>query len=78
MRRKPYTAIGIRRVPCCRCGTKPSIAEWGICADNGQRRGLCLECDIGLNRLAMRYAFGAAGLAKAKAYEARKREEERK
>ena len=78
MRRKSYTAIGIRRVPCARCGTKPSIAEWNICADGNRRRGLCLECDIGLNRVAMDYVFGHSGMARVKRYEAAKRAEERK
>lgn len=58
---KPYTAIGIRRVPCARCG-KPSHASWNVCADKvGSRtryRGLCQECDVALNELAMRFVFG--------------------
>lgn len=61
MRTQPYSATGIRRVPCARCG-KPSYASWNVCADKirgrKQFRGICKECDIGLNRLAMRYMFG--------------------
>lgn len=57
----PYTEAGIKRVPCARCG-KPSHAQWNVCADKvgarTQYRGLCLDCDIGLNVVAMRYVFG--------------------
>lgn len=56
-RRKPYTAIGIKRVPCARCG-KPSYAQWNICADGNVPRGLCRSCDVGVNRIVMRYVFG--------------------
>lgn len=62
MRREPYTAIGIKRIPCSRCGSKPSHASWNICADKVggkvQYRALCVECDIGMNRLAMAFVFG--------------------
>jgi hypothetical protein len=59
MRKKPYTARGIKRVPCSRhgCG-KPGYASWNICSDGGQMRVFCAECDVGMNELAMRYAFG--------------------
>lgn len=61
-RTTPYTAIGIKRVPCVRCGNK-SHAQWNVCADKvggktTQYRGLCVECDIGMNELAMRFVFG--------------------
>lgn len=62
-RLKPYSAIGVKRIPCARCGGK-SHAQWNICADKigtrTQYRGLCLECDIGMNELAMRFVFGAS------------------
>jgi len=68
---EPYTAIGIKRVPCVRCG-KPSHASWNICADNvGKRqqyRGLCVGCDIGLNKAAMRFVFGKTRDADLAAY----------
>lgn len=54
MRVKPYTARGIKRIPCFRCG-RPSAHEWSICADNNRRRTVCVECDIGLNRAALEY-----------------------
>lgn len=34
MRHRPYSAIGIRRVPCLRCG-RPSAHQWKD--DGGQR-----------------------------------------
>lgn len=58
---EPYTSAGIKRVPCVRCGS-PSYASWNICADKiasrPQYRALCVECDIGMNEVAMRYVFG--------------------
>ena len=58
MRRKPYTTIGIKRLPCVRgCGRKGS-ASWKICADGPQYRALCAVCDVEMNELAMRFVFG--------------------
>jgi hypothetical protein len=54
MRRRPYTARGIRRVPCIRCGA-PSEHQWNACALGGQYFAVCIECDIGLNELALTY-----------------------
>jgi len=54
MRRKPYTAAGIKRLPCFRkCGRKSS-AQWLICAD-GIYRPLCTECDIELNQMVLAF-----------------------
>jgi hypothetical protein len=50
-RRTPYTEIGIRRLPCVRCGAKPSIHQFQICADGRKYRPVCVECDIALNVL---------------------------
>jgi hypothetical protein len=52
MRTKPYTEIGIRRVPCTRCGEK-STAQWNICAIGKSYQGLCNSCDIDLNALVL-------------------------
>ena len=52
MRRKPYTDIGIKRVPCFRCGS-PSVRQWQICSLNNEYKGLCRECDIKLNRIVL-------------------------
>ena len=51
-RKKPYTEIGIRRVPCARCGA-PSTQQWQTCADGSLWRGVCTECDIQLNTLVL-------------------------
>lgn len=67
MRTKPYTEIGISRVPCARCGS-PSRYQWQICADGRQFRGLCEACDIGLNRMVMRYVWGRKREADITAY----------
>lgn len=53
-RTKPYTARGISRVPCSRCG-KPSVHQWNICADGNQFRGCCVACDVDLNRMVLRF-----------------------
>lgn len=52
MRRKPYTEIGIKRVPCFRCG-ESSVQQWQICSLNNEYKGLCFECDIKLNRIVL-------------------------
>ena len=54
MRKKPYTTIGISRVPCFRCG-KPSTRQWQICSLNNEYHGLCTECDIKLNALVLKF-----------------------
>lgn len=54
VRARPYTAIGIRRVPCARCG-KPSTQQWNVCALGKQYFGVCDACDVGLNRAALEY-----------------------
>ena len=54
MRRKPYTDIGIKRVPCFRCG-RPSSRQWQICSLNNEYKGLCRGHDIELNRLVLTF-----------------------
>ena len=54
MRRKPYTERGIRRVPCVRCG-KPSRRQWSVCSLGVQYMGICVDCDIQLNRLTLKF-----------------------
>lgn len=54
-RKQPYTAIGISRVPCVRCGA-PSFHQWQICANAGRFLTVCKHCDIELNRLALEFA----------------------
>lgn len=57
-RRQPYTQIGIRRLPCFRCGAKAEH-QWNICADNHEDkpifRPICQECDWTLNELVLRW-----------------------
>jgi hypothetical protein len=53
-RRKPYTAIGIRRLKCFRCGARAEF-QWQVCADGNQYRPLCRDCDVGLNALVLRW-----------------------
>ena len=53
-RYKPYTEIGIRRVPCIRCGEK-SIHQFNICADGNSYRPVCQRCDIELNRVVLTF-----------------------
>lgn len=55
-RRQRYTAIGIRRRPCARCGAK-AHAQWNICANGGNFVPICLECDLALNAMVLRW-FG--------------------
>lgn len=52
-RAKPYTAIGIKRVPCLRCGA-PSAHQWNICALPGYH-GICIECDAALNAVVLAF-----------------------
>lgn len=51
-RKKPYTEIGIERLPCFRCG-EPAYHQWQVCADNNTFRPLCINCDIELNELVL-------------------------
>ena len=71
-RREPYTAIGIRRVPCSRCG-EPSAHQWQVCAIDNRWLGVCVECDIGLNRVALDFMRvpGAEALVAAYAHKQR-------
>jgi len=53
-RKQPYTEIGIRRIPCYRCG-KTAVFQWQACADNRLFRPLCTSCDVDLNRLVLEW-----------------------
>lgn len=54
-RKKPYTQIGISRMPCVRCGD-PAHVQWQICADDRLYRPICRDCDVALNRLVLEWA----------------------
>lgn len=55
-RPKPYTAVGVRRLRCCRCDA-PAVHQWQVCSDGNNWRPLCLECDIQLNEMVLAW-FG--------------------
>lgn len=69
-RRQPYTVIGLARLPCVRCG-KPARFQWQICADDRLYRPVCLACDVELNALVMRWAWGDAREADLERYRER-------
>jgi len=52
-RTKPYTENGVKRLPCARCG-KPAKQQWITCAD-GFWRPICVECDIKLNEMVLKF-----------------------
>ena len=54
MRKKPYTTTGIRRKKCFRCKNR-AIHQWQICSDQNQYRPICLDCDIALNELVLKW-----------------------
>jgi hypothetical protein len=56
-RKEPYTVIGLHRLPCVKCGA-PARFQWQICSDNRLFRPLCKKCDVELNEMVMRWAFG--------------------
>jgi hypothetical protein len=71
-RRKPYTQIGIGRVPCSRCG-QPSVHQWQVCANGNRWLGVCLDCDIELNRVALEFMRVPSAAELLSAYEAKAR-----
>jgi hypothetical protein len=73
-RTKPYTAIGIGRCKCIRCGAKAAY-QWQICADGLIFRPLCPACDLELNRMVLEWANIPEWREKLAAYAERVREE---
>ena len=69
-RLRPYTELGLRRLPCHRCGAWPSVSQWQACADGNVYRPLCRECDVELNELLLRWVGDPTGPAKMAAYRA--------
>ncbi len=53
-RHKPYTEMGIKRLPCVRCGA-PARTQWQVCADGNQYRPICEDCDVALNQMVMEW-----------------------
>jgi DTW domain-containing protein YfiP len=52
MRTKPYTAQGIKRKKCIRCGKQASY-QWNICSLGKSYWPVCITCDILLNELVL-------------------------
>jgi hypothetical protein len=71
-RKRPYTEVGVRRLPCAFAGC-PNRAEhqWQVCADGNLFRPVCLEHDYELNRVALEAMGGPDVPAKLRAYRAR-------
>lgn len=68
-RKTPYTVIGIRRLRCIRCGA-PALYQWNACSD-GNFRPICLDCDVELNKLVMKWFRHPDATALSVAYAAR-------
>jgi hypothetical protein len=66
-RRKPYTARGIRRLPCFRCAA-PASEQWQICADGNLWRPVCKSCDVQLNRVVLDFMRDPDADVKVSAY----------
>lgn len=69
-RRRPYTARGVRRLPCFRCGARAS-QQWSVCADGNLFRPVCDSCDVALNDLTLRFMGDPQRRAKMAAYRER-------
>jgi len=66
-RKKPYTAIGIERLKCVRCG-RPATQQWAACADGNLWRPICTRCDIALNHLVLKFMRDPGAKGKLVAY----------
>lgn len=66
-RREPYTEIGVRRLPCVRCG-QPARFQWNVCADGNLFRPICTACDIALNELVLTWMGDPEAAEKIVAY----------
>ena len=53
-RRRPYTAKGIHKIPCVKCGS-PSTQQWQICSLNNEWFGVCTKCDIEIHSLVLKF-----------------------
>ena len=71
-RRMPYTERGIRRLRCWVAGCdRRAEHQWQCCADGNVYRGICLEHDIALNDLALRFVGDPDREAKMAVYRAK-------
>ena len=53
-RNKPYTEEEIKHKKCVRCGRK-AYGTWQACSDKRKHRPLCLDCDIELNKMVLKW-----------------------
>lgn len=60
--------IGVRRMPCTRCGAKPSKYQWNSCANDNLWMPICEKCDILLNRWVLKFFRFPDRAAKLAAY----------
>ena len=56
-RKRPYSEIGTARLPCFRCGARPSRFQWQSCVDGNLYHPVCEKCDLELNWLVLQF-FG--------------------
>jgi hypothetical protein len=64
---EPYSAVGIQRMACIRCGAK-ALHQWQVCADDRLFRPLCIDCDVALNALVLRWMGDPNADAKMRRY----------
>ena len=76
MRRKPYTAIGIRRVTCCVAGCEEKARyQWQCCATGNKWMAICPEHDVALNDAALKLIGHPERAGLIEAYQERVRHE---
>jgi len=66
-RKKPYTVGEIHELKCIRCG-KQANQQWQVCADGNTYRPLCIQCDVELNDMVLKWASIPNAKAKMKKY----------
>lgn len=69
-RKRPYTDLGMSRLPCSRCGARPGWGQWSGCADDNAYRVLCRPCDEELNEMVLAWWGDPDREAKMAAYRA--------
>ena len=67
-RNKPYTVEEIKRKKCVRCG-KQAHGTWQACSDKRKYRPLCLDCDIKLNKMVLKWMGFTDWESKIQSYE---------
>jgi hypothetical protein len=53
-RREPYSARGISRAKCFKCG-EPAAHQWQICSNGNRWLPICRDCDLELNGLVLEF-----------------------